>query len=264
VLLSVRDSAWKITDFGLTSEGTSRIAYTTTYARGTECYRAPELVRGLVVNMRSDIWALGCILYEITFTEKAFRRDFDLFNYAHKKERLEFPQFPTPLSDKMTIYISELIYGMLELNWWNRPSSRDLLHALTDVFSETIPVWITLRPDIDINLTKLVKKWPVQEVQSSNEVWKHILWRRFWYWLSVSVAQRTSKTCQMVPEIQIDATQTRHDRVRALSYNCACSREDDKSINWEFVLDGDYFWLLNDKFLNGKSFLKNVLLRCSS
>lgn len=39
---------------------------------GTPCYISPELCEGKPYNLKSDIWALGCILYEITTLKKAF------------------------------------------------------------------------------------------------------------------------------------------------------------------------------------------------
>lgn len=39
---------------------------------GTPCYISPELCEGKPYNQKSDIWALGCILYEITTLKKAF------------------------------------------------------------------------------------------------------------------------------------------------------------------------------------------------
>jgi eukaryotic-like serine/threonine-protein kinase len=95
VLLSVTDNAWKITNFGLTFEGNSRHAYTTRHARGTESYRAPELVRERsIVTKNSDIWALGCILYELAFSKKAFPTDYRVFEYIHSRGKLELDDLP--------------------------------------------------------------------------------------------------------------------------------------------------------------------------
>src|SRR5271170_2552875 len=43
VLYSLKDQAWKIADFGLTTEGSSTRSHTTQYAHGTPSYRAPEI-----------------------------------------------------------------------------------------------------------------------------------------------------------------------------------------------------------------------------
>jgi serine/threonine protein kinase len=45
VLYSGRDYRWKIADFGISTEGTTKRAQTTQLARGTPSYRAPEVVK---------------------------------------------------------------------------------------------------------------------------------------------------------------------------------------------------------------------------
>jgi ankyrin repeat protein len=77
VLYSHQKKKWKITDFGLASVATSKKAVTTRYSRGTEGYRAPELLQeDAKFTKMVDIWALACILYELTTGKKAFRNDF--------------------------------------------------------------------------------------------------------------------------------------------------------------------------------------------
>ncbi len=39
---------------------------------GTPCYISPEICEGKMYATKSDIWALGCILYELTTLRKAF------------------------------------------------------------------------------------------------------------------------------------------------------------------------------------------------
>jgi hypothetical protein len=39
---------------------------------GTPHYLSPELVHGRAYDQKSDIWALGCVLYEITCLHKPF------------------------------------------------------------------------------------------------------------------------------------------------------------------------------------------------
>lgn len=141
MLLSINDAAWKITDFGLTSEGTSRYAYSTRYGRGTESYRAPELVRETsIVTKKSDIWALGCILYELTFKTKAFPRDINVFEYAHRERRLEIHNLPT--SERVNAYLRELVYRTLEIDWWKRPNSGDILKLLNSLSDKSLSDWV--------------------------------------------------------------------------------------------------------------------------
>ncbi|GMT26723.1 hypothetical protein PFISCL1PPCAC_18020, partial [Pristionchus fissidentatus] len=68
-----RENNVKIGDFGI-----SRIMGTDTIQKGAETvvgtpyYISPEMCEGKSYNDKSDIWALGCILYEMTCLQKAF------------------------------------------------------------------------------------------------------------------------------------------------------------------------------------------------
>lgn len=76
VLYSRRDGQWKLTDFGISAEATSKKAITTRYSQGTSSYRAPELLDDEpTFTNKVDIWALGCILYELAKGRVAFRED---------------------------------------------------------------------------------------------------------------------------------------------------------------------------------------------
>src|SRR5271170_4843764 len=131
VLLSVDSGAWKITDFGLTFEGTSRIQYTTRNSRGTEGYRAVEVL-GITelgfVTKASDIWALGCILHELAFKEKLFLRDFNVWDYA-STQKLKGHQ-RLDVNERTATCIRELIRRTLDVDWWKRPTAGDVVQLL--------------------------------------------------------------------------------------------------------------------------------------
>jgi serine/threonine protein kinase len=128
VLYSRKDSAWKIADFGLTSQGTSRIMHTSHYARGTEGYRAPELLKDgkAEYSNKVDIWAIGCILYELVIFRKAFQSDIDVYEY--------YSHLDVPLDivlddfDKDTARLFvKCIRCMLQRTSSSRPSASSLL-----------------------------------------------------------------------------------------------------------------------------------------
>ena len=58
-------------DFGLAKELSSQSKYAYTNV-GTPFYMSPELINELRYNEASDIWALGCLLYELTALRAPF------------------------------------------------------------------------------------------------------------------------------------------------------------------------------------------------
>lgn len=74
---------WKIADFGLTSEATSKQLITSHYGREKPGYRAPELIsERSVYNNKTDIWALGCIIGELITGMKTFTGDYAVIQYS--------------------------------------------------------------------------------------------------------------------------------------------------------------------------------------
>lgn len=135
VLYSHKDQAWKIADFGLTQQGTSKRAHTTRYSRGTGGYRAPELLqhdeddKARYTN-KVDIWAFGCILYEVVYQKKAFGTDNVVWRYA-----LEYPSAAEGLqnlsadtiSDEREFeFVSEVIQDVFQVEAVRRPAAHEL------------------------------------------------------------------------------------------------------------------------------------------
>jgi Protein kinase domain len=93
VLYSLESDTWKIGDFGLTVEGTEDVPRTTVYSAGTECYRAPELLRGekRTFTSKVDIWALGCIFFELLFRQTPFSSDWAAEHFSLIHHALDIP-----------------------------------------------------------------------------------------------------------------------------------------------------------------------------
>src|SRR5271170_3594529 len=92
VLYSCESSAWKLADFGLSCEGSSKTNRPTQYGRSTPGYRAPELLESdgdATYTNKVDIWALGCILYELATRKRAFKNDWEVFQYRSLGNTME-------------------------------------------------------------------------------------------------------------------------------------------------------------------------------
>jgi len=131
VLYSHKDQAWKIADFGLTSEGTSKTPHTTRYSRGTSSYRAPELIRDAKYTNKIDIWAIGCVFYELVFKNKAFPGDAAVLDYALNNisfgHILPLPFEPDTVSDETRkVFISRIILQILDIDPVKRPGAEQL------------------------------------------------------------------------------------------------------------------------------------------
>src|SRR5271170_2984969 len=115
VLYSKKDGVWKVADFGLTVQG-ALTEITTENGMGTPCYRAPELLNPegkCKYSNKVDIWAMGCILYEVVLGKKAFSNDFLMWEYSLQnrtyQSRLEVPldEGEVPFSDVDKIFLSK-------------------------------------------------------------------------------------------------------------------------------------------------------------
>jgi serine/threonine protein kinase len=124
VFYSSESNTWKIGDFGLTVSGTSKSLITTKEAKGTACYRAPELVRNdPKYNNKADIWAIGCITYELTTEERAFSGDMETYLLTDQEKKL--PE-NLVLDDGPKQLISQIIRQCLLIEPNERPTTKSI------------------------------------------------------------------------------------------------------------------------------------------
>ena len=114
------DQNVKLGDFGLSKQIASQ-AFANTYV-GTPYYMSPELATGQPYDTKSDVWALGCIVYELC----ALSPPFDASNQAeltHKIKQGLVPALPRQYSRDL----QEAVHIMLQLDHRRRPTVRQLL-----------------------------------------------------------------------------------------------------------------------------------------
>ena len=98
----------KIGDFGVSKQLKSYKSYAlTTKKLGTEYYAAPEILTKGIYNEKSDIWSLGCIIYELL----------TLNTYYNDKFMDEIKQIDSNIYNEKW---QELIDSLLELDYKKR------------------------------------------------------------------------------------------------------------------------------------------------
>jgi hypothetical protein len=88
VLVAANSDHVYLTDFGLTKAASSASGFTATgQFVGTTDYCAPEQIQGRQVDGRTDVYSLGCVLYECLTGSPPFARENDLaVMYAHMQD----------------------------------------------------------------------------------------------------------------------------------------------------------------------------------
>lgn len=159
VLYSIKENQWKLADFGLSAEGTSKSARTTKEGSGTPRYRAPELVvPGEILRFTNkvDIWALGCVLYELTTLHAAFNDDWYIEQYS--RCLFEPPPIETTLIPPfLQHHLSGTISDLLNKDSKSRPSAASI-QVLCSSYSRILglPVAQTL---LDASTYPTYVKW---------------------------------------------------------------------------------------------------------
>jgi len=114
--------ALKLGDFGIATvlNSTHELAKTQI---GTPFYMSPELINNKPYSYKSDVWGLGCVLYEIINGQRAFDAQ-GLNGLALKIIKGNY----TPITSACSPGTRSLIKSMLNRNPKNRPTLKEILH----------------------------------------------------------------------------------------------------------------------------------------
>jgi serine/threonine protein kinase/tetratricopeptide (TPR) repeat protein len=132
-ILITEDGVVKIVDFGLAKlAGQTKMTKTGT-TLGTVAYMSPEQTQGDDVDHRTDIWALGVILYEMLTGKLPFKGDYDqavMYSILN-----EAPESPSAIRKEITVPLEKILFKALE----KEPDRRyqTMLDFIQDLESKT-------------------------------------------------------------------------------------------------------------------------------
>ncbi|XP_074671877.1 serine/threonine-protein kinase Nek3 isoform X3 [Strix aluco] len=129
----------KLGDFGSARLLAHPVSYACTYV-GTPYYVPPEIWESMPYNNKSDIWSLGCILYELC----TLRHPFQANSWKHLILKICKGSY-NPLPSHYSYELHYLIKQMFKRNPKNRPSASTILArgCLTKLIKNCLPSEMT-------------------------------------------------------------------------------------------------------------------------
>ena len=114
-----RDMQAKLGDLNVSKIVKKGLSYTQT---GTPYYASPEVWKDMPYDSKSDIWSLGCVLYEMCALVPPFRAD-DMQGLYKKVIKGKYPRIPEHFSQEM----ATVIKFMLQVSPSYRPTCDQIL-----------------------------------------------------------------------------------------------------------------------------------------
>ncbi|EGT41248.1 hypothetical protein CAEBREN_03040 [Caenorhabditis brenneri] len=117
VLMNREKTILKLSDFGISNDfGPNK------YVIGTPNYLSPETCEGRPYTRKSDVWSLGCVLYELVQLERAFDGE-SLPAIVMKITQGKLK----PMGEHVSNEVKSLVNTLLETNEKSRPNVSELL-----------------------------------------------------------------------------------------------------------------------------------------
>ena len=114
------DGSAKLGDLNVSKVAKKGLLYTQT---GTPYYASPEVWKDQPYNYKSDIWSLGCVLYEMITLKPPFRAE-NMEGLYNKVIKGQYHNIPSKYSDDL----SEIVRLLLQVDPESRPSCNDLIN----------------------------------------------------------------------------------------------------------------------------------------
>jgi beta-lactam-binding protein with PASTA domain/tRNA A-37 threonylcarbamoyl transferase component Bud32 len=138
-VLITRDGQVKVTDFGIArAVGTDDNVTQTGLVMGTATYFSPEQAQGLGVDGRSDVYALGVVLYEMVTARPPFSADTPVaIAYKHVSEA---PVPPSELEPRVPVALEAIILHAIAKQPYERYATADDFYADLQRYAQGAPV----------------------------------------------------------------------------------------------------------------------------
>ncbi|NXC64523.1 NEK11 kinase, partial [Aleadryas rufinucha] len=188
----LKDNLLKIGDFGVSCLLMGSCDLATTFT-GTPYYMSPEVLKHQGYNTKSDIWSLGCILYEMCCMNHAFTGQ-NFLSVMLKIVEGETPSLP----DRYPSKLNAVLCSMLSKNPSLRPAASEILKT----------------PYIDKQLKKIQNKFTNMTVKD-----KALNWQKETAPIFAAVQKKVHlQTLQELSEVQ---KMTPRERMRLRKLNAA-------------------------------------------
>jgi len=127
------DGAVKLVDFGIAKASTRTVETRSGSLKGKVSYMSPEQCKGEEIDRRSDVYALGVLLYELATTTRLFKGDNDyLMMDAIVQGKVPLPRVRRP---DLPNDLSSIIMRALEKDRTRRYQTADELRIALDQFA---------------------------------------------------------------------------------------------------------------------------------
>lgn len=220
----LKNNLLKLGDFGISRilMGTTDMATTFT---GTPYYMSPEVLKHEGYNSKSDVWSVGCILYELCALEHAFEGQ-SLMGVMYKIVEGNQPELP----EKYSKQLGKVLKLMLTKEPSSRPSASELTKvSFVQMHIEKLKNTIVekhhkdqhakdqhLKEAADIEIM-LKKKTHLSDLQSEEEdvKWKNLSPRERMRLRKQQKADEEAKKLQQVTQAAYETTQQKKAEIRA-------------------------------------------------
>jgi beta-lactam-binding protein with PASTA domain/tRNA A-37 threonylcarbamoyl transferase component Bud32 len=157
------DGEVKVTDFGIARAVNAETITETAAVFGTAAYVSPEQAQGDTVDRRTDVYSLGCVLYELLAGRQPFHADSPVaLAYQHVSAT---PEPPSALSDESTSELDAITFKAMAKDPADRYQTARELNADLERARAGVPITAPLVGALAA--TQAADRWNEQTVVSS-------------------------------------------------------------------------------------------------